>query len=145
MLEFGEKAPGVQYKDRIGAYAIIRNEKGLFALADVEGLYFLPGGALEHSESPEEATIREALEEIGAAISITQKIGEASEYLYQESSDTYFRKIQTFFEAKIEKIVGAGIESDHKLAWVTLQEAKIHMRQTSHVWAIEQLISKSQK
>jgi 8-oxo-dGTP diphosphatase len=145
MLEFGEKIPGVQYKDRIGAYAIIRNEKGLFALADVEGLYFLPGGALEHGESPEEAAIREALEEIGASISVTRKIGEASEYLYQESNNTYFRKIQTFFEAKIERIVGNGIEPDHKLAWVTLQEAKIHMRQASHIWAIEQLALKVQK
>lgn len=136
---FGKKVPGVQYKDRIGSYAVIRNEKGLFALADVGGSYFLPGGAIESGEAFEQATIREAVEEIGAVISIIRKIGEANEYLYQESSNTYFYKIQTFFEAKIEKIIGSGSEPDHKLVWSTLEEARPHMRQESHVWAMEQL------
>ena len=138
MLEFGEKINGVTYAERPGAYAVIRDGKNKFAFLEVRGRYFLPGGGIDAGDSAEQTVIREAQEEMGAQIIIAQEIGSAGEYLYSKSEDKYFHIAGTFFEAHVDGEAPGGIEDDHKLTWLTLEEAKPKITRQSQLWAIEQ-------
>lgn len=68
---------GKEGKLRLGASAIIFNEEGKFLLtqrAD-NGLWCLPGGAVESGESVAEACIREVYEETGLNVRVKRLIG----------------------------------------------------------------------
>lgn len=56
--------------------------------------YFVfPGGGVDEGESPEQAAIREAMEELGLAVTIKHKVAEV--YLGQKSRQVYFLVEQT--------------------------------------------------
>ncbi len=55
--------------------------------------YVFPGGGVDEGETPEQAAIREAMEELGIEIAITQKIAEIQ--LGQKSRQFYFLVEQT--------------------------------------------------
>ena len=56
--------------------------------------YFVfPGGGVDEGESPEQAAVREAMEELGIEVSIKQKIAEIQ--LGQKSRQVYFLVEQT--------------------------------------------------
>ena len=71
---FGCREPGVVYRDRAGAYAVILDDRGNAALVEApaaggpERGLFLPGGGIEPEETPEECLRRECLEELGREI-----------------------------------------------------------------------------
>ncbi|GIN37080.1 NUDIX hydrolase [Heyndrickxia oleronia] len=68
--------------------------------------YVFPGGGIESSETPEEATMREAYEELGVRITIIDDFGRA-----------YFNGIQYFYLAEIRDGVfgtGKGLEYTDK-------------------------------
>ncbi len=139
MLNFGEKVEGVEYRELPCARAVIRNDEGKFAFVEVNGQYFLLGGGMEKDETPEQTIIRECLEEAGARVTISRKIGTAGDYLFAKKEQAYFHKVGEFFEAKIEAIVQDGVETDHKLVWSTLEAARPFIKQKSQEWAVEQL------
>lgn len=53
---------------RIKSRAIIVNNEGKILLANYGGVYLLPGGSVDDSENPEDAIIRELMEETGLEI-----------------------------------------------------------------------------
>jgi 8-oxo-dGTP pyrophosphatase MutT (NUDIX family) len=56
--------------------------------------YFVfPGGGVDEGESPEQAAVREAMEELGVEVSIKQKVAEVQ--LGQKSRQIYFLVEQT--------------------------------------------------
>ena len=56
--------------------------------------YFVfPGGGVDEGESPEQAAIREAMEELGTEVAIKQKVAEI--HLGQKSRQVYFLVEQT--------------------------------------------------
>jgi len=63
MLEksFGEKLQGIEYKDRIGAYAIIFDSNDRVAVVQTSTGYFLLGGGLDINETHEEWAVRQAV------------------------------------------------------------------------------------
>lgn len=70
------------FKDRLGARAIIFDSKGRIALMHVSNLnyYKLPGGGVDAGESIEDALRRELVEEAGAGhVEICGEIGEIDE------------------------------------------------------------------
>lgn len=138
MIEFGEKIAGKKYKDRVSAYAVIRNDKNEIAFARVGEKYYLPGGGIKEGETAMQCAIRETLEEIGAVISIVREIGVVGEYGLTMNKKDHWHGIGTFFEARIEKIIGPGVELDHELAWLRFKNALPHIVRRAHAWAIEQ-------
>jgi 8-oxo-dGTP pyrophosphatase MutT (NUDIX family)/catechol 2,3-dioxygenase-like lactoylglutathione lyase family enzyme len=63
-------------RQRIAAYAVIRDGSGRVllvrasALSHFPGLWFLPGGGVDHGEQPEDAVRREVLEETGLDVRV---------------------------------------------------------------------------
>lgn len=141
MVNFGEKIEGVEYRERPSACGVIRNEEGKFAFVEVSGKYFLLGGGKDEGETSQQTIVREAMEEAGARVSIGRKIGEAGDYLFGKDN-VYYHKVTDFFEAKIEGVDRPGIETAHRLVYLTFEEAKPRIRQKSHAWAIEQMVRK---
>jgi 8-oxo-dGTP diphosphatase len=141
---FSGKTENVEYMERKCACAVIRNAEGKFAFVEVSpsGHLYLLGGGMDEGEIPEQTIIRESMEEAGAAVRVGKKIGEAGDYMFARLEKIYIHKTTEFFEAALEEIKKPGIEPDHKLVWLTLEEAKPHLRQQGHIWAIEQILAR---
>jgi 8-oxo-dGTP diphosphatase len=67
----------VEKRRRIGSYGIARDEQGRILLvrsssrSNFPGVWFLPGGGLDHGEDPHLGVVREFREETGLAVAIT--------------------------------------------------------------------------
>lgn len=120
----------VELKDptlRLGARGIIIRDDGKIAVFNKskKNEYKLPGGGIEGNESPEEAFIREALEETGCKVEIIEKLGIAEEYKGQNN----FKQISNVFLGKVvedtKRLSVTKKEEDEgaKLLWETPEKA----------------------
>ncbi len=68
--------PTDQQRQRIAAYGVIRDEEGRLLLAraspalTLRGRWFLPGGGVQHGESPPDSLRREIAEESGLTVEL---------------------------------------------------------------------------
>ncbi|MFZ0251971.1 MAG: NUDIX domain-containing protein [Acidimicrobiales bacterium] len=68
--------PGNRRRQRIAAYGVCRDDAGRILLAraspaiTLQGRWFLPGGGVDHGESPTESLTREMHEESGLVVSV---------------------------------------------------------------------------
>jgi 8-oxo-dGTP pyrophosphatase MutT (NUDIX family) len=135
--EFGDKVAGVQYVLRPGGYAVIRNTAGAIAVALTPSGFVLPGGGQDDGETPEEAAVREALEEVGLCITVCCPLGIADELVYAANEATYYRKRCTFFSAALVGYDGGG-EADHRLLWMPPPHVLVVLRFRSQRWAVSE-------
>lgn len=134
---FGEKLKDIEYIDRIGVYALIfKNDK--IAVIKLPGGYFLPGGGIEENESNEECLKRECMEELGCTINIKDFVCTASSYHFGRRFNRYIHSIGNFYLADSLKKVSEPTEKDHKLVWLTIEEACNKMFLIHQGWAIKQ-------
>ena len=135
---FGTPIPGVTYKHRPSAYALVRNELGEIAVARTPLNCFLPGGGMDPGETPEQTIQREGREECGFLLRPLNFIGKAIEICYAEDERQYFEKDSAFVVAEV---VGydTKTEDDHELLWLTPAKAIEALSHGSHRWAVEQL------
>ncbi|HRH42910.1 MAG TPA: NUDIX domain-containing protein [Pyrinomonadaceae bacterium] len=136
MKSFGEKLPNTQYSHRIGSYAvIIENERIAVIKSPRLNAYFLVGGGIENGESEKEALQREALEEIGYKISIHEKIGVATEYLYAEIDKKYIAKECHFYLAELAEKINE--QTENELIWIGIDEIG-ELYHECHQWIVRQ-------
>jgi 8-oxo-dGTP pyrophosphatase MutT (NUDIX family) len=75
-------------KNRAGIILIEENKLALIERHRADRHYFaFPGGGIDDGESPEQAAVREAEEELGVLVALKQKIAEV---IYVESAQHYF-------------------------------------------------------
>jgi 8-oxo-dGTP pyrophosphatase MutT (NUDIX family) len=141
---FGELVEGVEYTARPGGYAVIRDAEGRIAVVRTPKGYFLPGGAVENSESAEDAAIRETEEETGLRIHVIRHIGRADQLVYKKSSAKYFRKQCEFYLAQVISDDGQKIEEDHILEWLSPYDAQRALSHESQLWAVDVRLPESQ-
>ncbi|GAA4436755.1 NUDIX hydrolase [Phytohabitans houttuyneae] len=78
---------------RIAAYGVCRNGEGRVllvrgsAIADLPGVWQIPGGGIEHGEHPADAVVREFAEETGLAVAVTALRAAVSDVLWGLHTD----------------------------------------------------------
>ena len=122
---FGAKLPGVEYRLRPGAYALVYDERGRIAIVNEEGDWYLPGGGLEEGETAEQALVREVREECGCGVSIDVEFAGAIEFLETRSG----RKLEVHARYFRARFAGAT-----RAEFVTIDEACARVRRRSDAW-----------
>jgi 8-oxo-dGTP diphosphatase len=122
--EFGPRNEGISYTLRPGAYAIVHNEAGEVAVVQTSAGLYLPGGGIEGSESPEEALLRETVEECGMVVQIEGWLGMADQLITLEAKELFICKRGSYYTASIAGWNHeAACEDDHELIWLAPEEA----------------------
>ena len=137
ILEFGAAVAGADYLLRPGGYVVARNSRGEIAVVSTPQGFFLPGGGQDGTETPAQAAVREAAEECGLGVKLTGLLGTADELVFAASEARYYRKRCAFFSAEL---IGRdeGGEDDHRLLWMSVEEAARLLRHQSQVWAVSE-------
>lgn len=133
--QFGIELPDRDYTLRPSAYVIVRDPDARVAIVRTPLGSFLPGGGLLAHEAPEQAAVREVVEECGLKVEIIEKLGDADQFVYAEAEATHLRKRSTFFRARVTGLA-AATESDHALVWLTSEVARRELSHESHRWAL---------
>ncbi len=98
--DFGlEKIAVENYETRFASRGIVVRENGDIAVFNKKNKneYKLPGGGIETDETPEQAFIREVLEETGAHVKITTEMG----IIEEVKTHSAFRQISHVFVGKV--------------------------------------------
>jgi 8-oxo-dGTP diphosphatase len=138
---FGEKTPGVSYRPRPASYGILPGDEGRVAVIETKKGLFLPGGGREGDETPEACLHREILEELGLRVEIVQSLGEATQFFHAVAEATHYVSPGRFFLCRrlgTAKIPG---EEDHRLHWVSPEEAGPRFIHDTHGWAVGRFLS----
>jgi len=141
--EFGLRDSEAEYILRPGGYAMIFNAAGEVAVVSTPRGLVLLGGGQDAGESPESAAVREAHEECGLQISLTDCIGVADELVFAVDEGKHYRKRCAFFLAEIIEQLDAG-ESDHELIWIAAEAAVTGLRHESQRWAVSEACRSTQ-
>lgn len=137
---FGTRTFGCPYIVRPSAYALVLRDR-LLAVARTPKAHFLPGGGIEHDETPEAAIVREGIEECGLLLRPTAWLGNAVQISYSETETVCFEKRCTFLAAEI---AGTALqtEADHTLLWLTPPDAVDALSHPSHGWAVMRFLER---
>jgi 8-oxo-dGTP diphosphatase len=139
-LQFGVPEPGTKHRDRPAVFGIAERF-GQIALICVEreGLapfHDLPGGGIEPGESDDRALAREFADETGLIVRGAEVLVHADQYMIKSDGEPVNNR-SVLKTAVIEGYdAQLKIEDDHKLAWVSPEEALRIIRLDSHAWAI---------
>lgn len=139
-LQFGAPEPGVKHRDRPAAFGIAERA-GQIALVQVtreNGASYcdLPGGAIEPGESEGRALTREFSEETGLIVQGADILARADQYMVKIDGEPVNNR-SVLMTVVIEGYdPSMKIEDDHKLVWLSPEEALRVVRHDSHAWAI---------
>lgn len=130
---------------RPSAYVLIEGSSRQIALVHAPQGVFLPGGGIEEIESPEDAAVRECLEEAGLSVRIGAWRRTAIEYVYDRRVNPRagYEKRSTFMDATVIGSPTLPAESGHELVWSEIPEAVLLLTPPSHRWAVEQWHARS--
>jgi 8-oxo-dGTP diphosphatase len=137
--EFGTKQAGIDYIDRPGVYAVIENNDRQIAVIETSNGYFLPGGGIHIGESDVDALNREVMEETGYQVAIRSKIGEAVEYIDSKGEGKHYQIHCRFYSVQLRSKVRDGIEKDHRLVWLLLEDAVRLLKRQGQAWIIQRV------
>lgn len=110
-----------KYTARPGAYAILplRGRVLLTVQVTDEIDVQLPGGGIDHGESPVQALHREVLEETGWRIAAPRRTGAFRRFVYMPEYDLWAEKICHIYVARPILKIAEPVEPDHETLFVT--------------------------
>jgi 8-oxo-dGTP diphosphatase len=135
---FGKQPEGPAWVIRESAYLLGMRDDGCLAVVRSSQGTFLPGGGIESGETPQEAIIREALEECGLIIQPGAWVVRAIQFVYAEQEKTHFEKRSIFLDGVIVGFDSTCREPDHELVWAKTEEATRILSHESQRWAVKQ-------
>lgn len=124
---FGAKFPGVEYRLRPGAYALVYDARGNVAIVHEEGDWYLPGGGLEAGETAEQALVREVDEECGCGVELGAEFAAAIEFLETRSG----RKLEVHARYFRARFTGPS-----RAEFLSLDEAARRVRRQADAWVL---------
>ena len=141
MKSFGKRNDNLEYRSRNGAYAVIQNESGQFlCVEDQDRNLYLIGGGIEADETPEEALIRESVEETGYKINIVKKIGKAEKHWVSEKYPKYSQhNVATVYDCQLLDKISEPIEKE-KMKWVNYESLANFLFHEHHLYLVNQLL-----
>ncbi len=140
---FGGRTPGMRYRPRPGAYAVIVDAADRLAVMRTPKGLFLPGGGADPGETPEATLKREALEECGRALEPGRRLAFALERVADDQDEGGaggVTKQCTFFEARLGPRIATPVEHDHELVWMPVRQAIAQLTHRSQAWAVAGLL-----
>ena len=132
---FGSPVAGVAYEQRLAAYAVIRNRAGAVAAVHVPAGYWLPGGGALPGETPDTTVVREVREELGYALHLIGKIGEAVQYFFAAAGRYYVMRA-VFFRAEFAE--GLRGPAEYEVCWLDVSHPARLFFHACHDWAVHQ-------
>jgi len=110
---------------RRGVYALLPLGRDL--LVTFQGGLFeeyqLPGGGVDHGESPLRALHREVLEETGWRIANPRRIGAFRRFTYMPEYELWAEKLCEIYVARPVRALCDPLEADHQAVWMGAQTA----------------------
>lgn len=128
MRRYGEAVrPGIAYRRRFGAYAIVRDGDDLLVTEQRAPVpeYQLPGGGLDPGESPMFALHRECVEETGWRIRVVRLLGTYQRFTFMPDYRIWAHKVCQVYLARPTLRLGAPSEPDHRALWMPLETAAV--------------------
>ena len=144
MRRFGESfRPGVPYRDRPGAYAIIaRGDAVLLATTPAEGeTWLLPGGGVDPGESTLPALHREVWEETGWQVAHVRRLGAFQRYCWMPDYGKWARKVCSIHLCRAGRRLSAPLEPDHTPVWVPAAAAAEMLSVAGERWFLRQWLA----
>ena len=139
-LQFGEREPGVVYRDRPAAFGIaLRDDKIAMVKVTVEGQgtwFDLPGGGVDPGEDDLAAVVREFGEETGLKVRPGALVMRACQLFRQTDGSPVNNRSGHYMVEIIGEDPALKIEEDHELVWLEPEEALRRLRHDSHAWAV---------
>lgn len=139
-LAFGPREPSIDYVPRPGGYAVVFRGADEVAVVETPSGVYLPGGGQDAGEAPEDAARREAVEECGLIVAIELAVGCADEFVFCTSRRVHYRKVCSFFTARVVAEDGEAVEDDHRLLWLTAEDALRTLSHGSQRWAVGEAV-----
>lgn len=116
------------------AYAVIVTDEGCVAVVEAsKSRFFLPGGGLRSNEMPEAGLSREIVEECGWEAQVESFIGCATQFLFADG-EGHIAIHARYFRARLLR--QAERQGEHRLVWLSWQEAARVLARECDVWAI---------
>lgn len=119
---------------------VLLDEDGMVGVVSALSGLVLIGGGQGHGESPEDAALREAMEECGLRIALGGCLGIGDELVFAADERTHYRKRCTFFVGQVMEKVRPG-EADHQFIWLPPADAIAGLRHGSQRWAVERALT----
>ena len=139
-LQFGEREPGVVYRDRPAAFGIaLRDDKIAMVKVTVEGQgtwFDLPGGGVDPGEDDLAAVVREFGEETGLKVRPGALVMRACQLFRQTDGSPVNNRSGHYMVEIIGEDPALKIEEDHELVWFEPGQALTLLRHDSHAWAV---------
>ncbi|HRO34203.1 MAG TPA: NUDIX domain-containing protein [Brevundimonas sp.] len=140
MLQFGQAAPGADYRLRHAVFGLAVDDDGRIACVRVDrdggGYFDLPGGAVDGDETEPEALAREFGEETGLRVRPVRRLGEAAQYFRRSDGDPVNNRGGFWSVEVLERDPGLQCEPDHALVWLSPAQAIAGLRHEAHAWAV---------
>lgn len=121
MRNFGRPTPGLEYRDRPGAYGICL-AAGRVAVCQTPTDLWLPGGGIDPGETPVAALDRELREELGRVGTRGRWLGHAAQFV-DHPEEGPIRSVGWFWRLTLGAVVCAPTELDHRLRWLAPEVA----------------------
>lgn len=134
---FGTRSEGALWVVRPSAYGLLEEDGRIAVVRSRDGT-FLPGGGVEAGETPEQAIVREGLEECGFVVRVGPWMTRAVQFAHSASEGAHFEKQSTFRECAREASDRTRWQTGHELLWVDAETAARTLTHASHGWAIGQ-------
>lgn len=123
---YGEPVePGQRYRERHGAYAVIRDGSDILVTeqAAPQREFQLPGGGIDPGEGAVRALHRECREETGWRIAVERRLGAFQRYTYMPEYDLWAHKVCHVYLARPVRRLGEPSEAGHRAVWMTIPAA----------------------
>jgi len=123
--KYGSPIATKRYTLRPGAYAVLELNGELLLTHQRDPIpeFQLPGGGIDHAESPLAALYREVFEETGWRISAPRRIGVFRRFTYMEEYDLWAEKLCHIYLARPTRRHGPPSEPGHLPVWMTPKQA----------------------